>query len=103
MPITMQDITPYDNGIYHLNGIGEIPLGISAPAIGVAITAELPVGGSATGASCIADMEEASRFCVEVAKDFGRKRFRFFDEEEFGKLVKMYGSMHHLQSMGNPI
>jgi hypothetical protein len=100
MPITMQDITPFDNGIYHLNGIGELPEGIRAPAIGVAITTEIPVGGAATGASSVADMEPAVRFCVEIAKDFGRDRFQFYDKEEFQKLLNMYGSMHGLQTMG---
>jgi len=47
-------------------------------------------------------MEMAVRFCVEVAKDFGRGRFKFFDEDEFQKLVETYGSMHHLQTMGKP-
>lgn len=100
LPVTMQDITPFDNGIFHLNGIGEIPEGITAPAIGVAITTEAVIGGAYTGASSVVDMEAAVRFCVEVAKDFGKGRFKFYDEDEFWKLVEMYGTMNHLQTMG---
>lgn len=101
VPITMQDITPFTNSIYHLNGLAEVPAGITAPAIGVGITTEIvTVGGAATGNSNVVDMEPAVRFCVEVAKDFGKGLFKFYDEQEFQKLVSMYGTMDHLQTMG---
>lgn len=66
--ITTQDITPYGNGIYHLNSIMQPSTSTNAPVIGVAITTEVPVPGCATGASHAVDIEMAVRFCVEVAK-----------------------------------
>lgn len=38
VPITMQDITPYGNGIYHLNSIMQPATTTNAPVVGVAIT-----------------------------------------------------------------
>jgi len=100
-PITTQDITPYGNGIYHLNSILQPSVATKAPVVGVAITAETPVPGCATGATHLTDIEMASRFCLEVAKAFGRKQCRFFDEQEFSRLKKLYGDLSHLQTFGN--
>lgn len=97
LPITIQDITPYDNGIYHINSIMQpctvVP---HVPVVGVAITTEIPVAGCATGASHEIDIELAARFCVEVAKYFGRGQIEFYDKAEFEKLVKMYGDLTRL-------
>lgn len=101
VPLSMKDITPSDNGISHLNGLGEVPEGTEAATIGVAITSELPVAGNATGASNIINAETAVRFCVEVAKDFGKGCFEFYNKDEFKKLVSAYGKMNNLQTYGN--
>lgn len=98
LPITMQDITPYGNGVSHLNSIVQPATATDAPVVGVAITAESAVAGSATGATDLVKIEAAARFCVEVAKDFGRERCRFVDEAELETLVKLYGSMERLQA-----
>ncbi|MEY9976353.1 DUF1177 family protein [Lysinibacillus sp. RC79] len=37
---------------------------------------------------------------VEVAKEFGRGTAKFYDEDEFMLLNKLYGSMTHLQTLG---
>ncbi|MFJ6210305.1 DUF1177 family protein [Lysinibacillus sp. NPDC092081] len=37
---------------------------------------------------------------VEVAKKFGRGTAKFYDEDEFMLLNKLYGSMTHLQTLG---
>jgi len=100
VPITMQDITPYGNGIYHLNSILQPATATSAPVVGVAITSEIPVPGCATGASQAIDIELAGRFCIEVAKEFGKGKLKFYDEEEFKRLIELYGPMKHLQGMG---
>lgn len=100
LPITTQDITPYGNGIYHVNSIMQPAIGTSAPVVGVALTAEVAVPGSASGASQAADIEQASRFCTEVAKGFGRGRCAFYDKDEFERLESLYGSMRHLQTQG---
>jgi hypothetical protein len=98
--ITTQDITPYGNGLFHLNSIMQPAVATQAPVVGVAITAESVVPGSATGASHIVDIEEAVRFSIEVAKKYGMGQCRFYDEEEFKRIVELYGSMRHLQTLG---
>lgn len=97
LPITTQDITPYGNGLYHLNSIMQPATATAAPVVGVAITAEVPVPGSATGASATVDLEATGRFCVEVAKAYGSGACRFFDPAEWQQLQGLYGSMAHLQ------
>jgi hypothetical protein len=99
-PITMQDITPYGNGLFHLNSILQPAIATDAPVVGVAITAEVAVPGCGTGASHEIDIELATRFGVEVAKVFGKGNCRFYDFEEFSRIVALYGSMKHLQSIG---
>jgi hypothetical protein len=99
-PISMQDITPYGNGIYHLNSVLQPCVATRSPVVGVAITAETAVPGCATGASHPVDIEEASRFCIEVGKAFGARRCRFYDEEEFGRIRTLYGPMNRLQTLG---
>jgi hypothetical protein len=41
------------------------------------------------------------RFCLEVAKAFGQGSCAFYDSVEFERLVALYGSMKHLQTLGN--
>lgn len=98
--VSMQDITPYGNGLYHLNSILQPATATSAPVIGVAVTTEQPVAGCATGASHFVDVEETARFAVEVAKAFGAGKCSFYDEAEFHALEARYGKMDHLQTMG---
>jgi len=100
LPITMQDITPYGNSIHHLNSIMQPATATDSPVVGVAITAAWAVPGCATGASQVTDIEMAVRFCIEVAKAFGQSKCAFYDAAEFERLVSLYGSMKHLQTMG---
>jgi hypothetical protein len=96
--ITTQDITPYGNGVFHLNSILQPATATAAPVVGVAITSEAVVPGSATGANQPVDIEYAARFAVEVAKSFGCGSARFYDPGEFAQLLKLYGPMKRLQS-----
>jgi len=98
--ITTQDITPYGNELFHLNSIMQPAVATHAPVVGIAITTESVIPGCATGASHIVDIEEAVRFSIEVAKHFGAGQCRFYDEEEFKKIVELYGPMNHLQTLG---
>lgn len=100
LPVTLQDITPYGNGLYHLNSIMQPSTATDAPCVGVAITTEVPVPGCATGASHATDIEVAVRFCLEVAKSFGTGKCRFYDADEFRRIVALYGSLKHLQTLG---
>jgi hypothetical protein len=99
-PLTMQDITPYGNGVYHLNSILQPSTATDAPVVGLALTSEVAVAGSATGASQPVDIEQAVRFAVEVAKAYTRGRCRFYDPGEVELLTRRYGSMGHLQTPG---
>lgn len=101
LPITMQDITPYGNGVYHVNSILQPCTHTDAPVVGVAITTQSMVAGCATGATHFTDVEETVRFVIEVAKRFGKKECSFYDEKEFSVLKARYGSMKHLKTQGN--
>lgn len=101
LPLTMQDITPYGNGIYHVNSILQPTTATTAPVVGLAITSEVAVPGCGTGASHAVDVELAARFAVEVAKAFTGGKCRFYDEAEFARLLSRYGSMRHLQTLGS--
>jgi len=96
LPITMQDITPYGNNIHHINSIMQPATATEKPVVGVAITTESAVPGCATGASHPLDLELAVRFCIEVAKDFTFGRCKFYDENEFQRMIGLYGSMKKL-------
>jgi Protein of unknown function (DUF1177) len=96
-PITMQDITPYGNGVDHLNSILQPATATAAPVAGVAICAESAVPGCATGASHEVDIADAVRFAIEVAKELGTGLCRFHDQTEFERLVALYGDMRRLQ------
>jgi hypothetical protein len=99
-PVATQDITPYGNGLHHLNSILQPATATSAPVVGVAITAAVPVAGCATGASQAADIEQAARFAVETAKYYGSGEASFFDEDAFALLVSRYGSAEHHSTLG---
>ena len=99
-PITTQDITPYGTGIDHINSIMQPATATDAPVVGVAITAEVPVPGCATGASHVTDIEEAARFVLEVAKAHGKGLCSFYDESQWKIIVDRYGPLKMLQSKG---
>jgi hypothetical protein len=99
-PITTQDITPYGNGLFHMNSIMQPCTATNSPVVGVAVTTETAVPGCATGANHEVDIEEAGRFCLEVAKAFTEGNCRFYDEGEFKRVVELYGRMNVLQTLG---
>ncbi|QBD80816.1 DUF1177 domain-containing protein [Ktedonosporobacter rubrisoli] len=101
--ITMQDITPYGNGLYHVNSILQPAVATAAPVVGVAITAETVVPGCATGASHEVDIALAVKFSLEVAKAFGDEQCAFYDPQEFARMQQLYGSMAHLQTLGKSL
>jgi Protein of unknown function (DUF1177) len=100
LPLTMQDITPYGNDVYHINSILQPCTATSAPVVGVAVTTETAVPGCGTGATDLTSVESAARFCLEAAKSYGAGACSFFDPADFDRLTTLYGSMHHLQTMG---
>jgi len=98
LALASQDVTPYTAGFDHVNSIVQPATATSAPVVGVATTAAVPVPGCAPYVNDPASLERAARFCVAVASEFTAGRCHFFDEEEFGRLVERYGSMAHLQA-----
>ncbi|MFV0380904.1 MAG: DUF1177 domain-containing protein [Breznakia sp.] len=96
-PLSQQDITPYANNLYHLNSILQPATATNVAVVGVAITSETAVPGCATGASHEVDIAEAAKFAIEVAKGYGENKIHFYDEDEFGKMVSLYGRMNHFQ------
>ncbi len=100
-PITTQDITPYGNGVYHLNSILQPSVATDKPVVGLAITAASVVPGCGTGASQEVDIAAAARYVVEVAKEFTAGTCQFHDAEEYARLLALYGSLAHLQG-GTP-
>ncbi|ASN07289.1 DUF1177 domain-containing protein [Virgibacillus necropolis] len=101
MPITMQDITPYGNGLHHINSILQPSVATEKPVVGVAITTETAVAGCSTGATHLVDVEQVVRFVIEVTKLFGENKCSFFDKKEFTHLESLYGKMTQLQTRGN--
>ncbi len=100
LPLSLYDITPYGNDLYHVNSILQPATATDAPVVGVAITAEIAVPGCATGASHLPDLDVATRFCLEVAKAFGTNSLQFYDEKQFAHAQALYGSLKHFQTMG---
>jgi hypothetical protein len=93
VPVTMQDITPYGNNIYHINSIMQPWLFTDAPVLGLATIASVTVPGSGSGANYAMALESATRYCIEVARDYTAGNCKFFDEKEYDVLVSRYGDM----------
>ena len=100
LPLAQQDITPYGNNIYHINSILQPSVATTSPCIGVAITTQSQVAGCATGATHVADADEAVRFSIEVAQSFTAGKCRFYDPDEYELLVCKYGTLSHFRTMG---
>ncbi|HSW17510.1 MAG TPA: DUF1177 domain-containing protein [Ramlibacter sp.] len=100
LPLTTQDITPQENGLPRINSIMQPATVGSAPVIGVALTAQTTVPGCATGVSNATDLDVATRFCIEVAKRFTAGSCAFHDEANWQALQRRYGSLQHLQTLG---
>lgn len=96
-PITTQDISPYDNGVYHFNSIMQPHVATHAPVVGLAITAKSVVPGCETGASYESELVDATRFTVEVAKQFCWHKIRFYQQDEYELLYNLYGSLAQIQ------
>jgi len=91
LPITTQDLTPQENGLYHINSIVQPALATTAPVIGLAITTVSAVAGSATGANRLSDLDGAVRFCIEFAKEFGAGTLELYDRADWARLVSPRG------------
>ncbi len=99
VPITMQDITPYGNDIYHFNSIMQPTVATNAPVVGIAITGEIPVPGSGTGVSNPFQIDLTGRYVIEVAQAYTKGKIKFYDDKEFSRLIKLYGDMKVMQKL----
>lgn len=97
LPITTFDITPYGNGLPHINSIVQPAVAAECPVVGVAVTAQAIVAGCATGASHETDIAEAAEFCIETAKELKRGIGIFYDPKAYERAVALYGKMATLQ------
>lgn len=95
-PLSTADITPYSNNLHHINSIMQPATATSKPVVGIAITTETSVPGCGTGVSHEIDIAEMSRYCIEVAKAYGRGECELFSREQFSGLHNIYGSMRHI-------
>jgi hypothetical protein len=100
-PVSTYDILG-GHELPRLNSILRPATRTTAPVVGVALTAETAVAGTATGANQAADLETAARFCLEVAKAFGRQQCTFYDVEQFATFTQRYGRLEFLQGAGQP-
>lgn len=100
LPLSQQDITPYKNGLYHINSILQPSTATKAPVVGVAITSQVPIAGCSTGVTDLFSVDKAARFILETAKDFTSKKAKFYDDEEFEKILSLYGELSHFQTGG---
>ena len=96
-PITMQDITPFGNGIHHVCGMMLPAQFTSAPVIGVPLTGQMQVVAAATNVFQYAALEAAGRYCIEIATAYGIGHCHFYYEDDLTGMVGRYGSMRHLQ------
>ena len=80
--------------------LGRVPM-IGRGVVPISFTEQgATIGG---GTIVVTDIEAATRFCLEVAKSFGRGSCAFFDVDEFARLEELYGSMRHLQTLGREV
>ncbi len=99
IPLATQDFAG-SGELRHINSIMMPSTMTKSPVMGVATTAAVAVPGVATGANQPTDLDEAARFCIEVAKAFGRGECSFYNAQEFVRIVELYGSLSHLQTPG---
>lgn len=100
IPLSTYDITPYGNGLPHMNSIVQPATASRCPVIGVGTLAESAVPGTATGANQMVDISLAIGFCVEVARDYLAGRLTVYDQKALDHAVTTYGSLSQLKQSG---
>jgi len=101
LPLTTQDITPYSNGLYHINSIMQPGTATRSPVVGIAITSETAIPGCAVHSTNLPDLETAARFVFATAQKFTQRKCKLFDPEEFTLIQKLYGKQDHLTGTEN--
>lgn len=101
LPLSAYDITRYGNGLYHVNSSLQPAVATQSPVVGLAVTMETVVPGTATGASHRVDLALAVSYCLEVAKRFRAGKLRFYDLDEHAEALRRYGPLSRLQTLGD--
>jgi hypothetical protein len=97
LPLSQYDITPYGNDLNHINSIMQPAVATESPVVGVAVTAQTTIPGSATGACQEIDLRDAGLFCVETAKCMKQGTDLFYSKIEYDQAIGIYGSMAHFK------
>ncbi|HCX61657.1 MAG TPA: DUF1177 domain-containing protein [Clostridiales bacterium] len=97
LPICQYDITPYGNGLSHINSIVQPAVAANVPVVGVAITSQSTIPGCATGSCQETDIRDAAVFCVEVAKSFTKETDLFYNKTEYNRCIELYGEFTHFK------
>ena len=91
MPLSTYDISPYGNGLPHVNSIVQPAVATGSPVVGVAVTSAVAVPGCASGASHPTDVALAATLCIEVAKAMASPEFDVVDRKAWERAVELYG------------
>jgi hypothetical protein len=98
VPITMQDIVPYSTPVKHINSIVQPWIYTDSPVMGVAITSESVIPGSATGVTDLYSLDPAARFVLEIAKRYTSRTLEIYYEEEYKILLNYHGDVRDILS-----
>lgn len=96
VPLFTQDLTPPGNGVHRINSIMQPATLTNAPVIGVALLSPIVTGGASTGVTDEHDLAMAGRFVIEVAKEHANGSLPLYYEDEFTRLVELYGPLTRL-------
>lgn len=99
LALSQYDITPYGNGLSHINSILQPSVSANVPVVGVAVTAQAMIPGCATGACQEIDLRDAAVFCIEVAKELTNGLGLFYDKEEYDHAISLYGELAHFKRL----
>ncbi|WP_270934085.1 DUF1177 family protein [Falsiroseomonas oryzae] len=92
-PVSQQDLTPYETGIHHVCGMMLPALYTDAPVLGVPMVTEAQTWPAWTNVQHASEMDQAGRFCLEVATRFGLGECEFFYEADYEAMKKFYGTL----------
>lgn len=92
-PVSQQDLTPYESGIHHVCGMMLGNLFTDAPVLGVPLTTESQTWPAWTNVSHPDVLEQAGRFCLEVAIRFGLGQTEFFYQDDYAGMKKLFGDL----------
>lgn len=100
LPLSQYDITPYGNGLNHINSIMQPSVAADVPVVGVAVTSQTTIPGCATGTCQETDVRDAAVFCIEVAKAMSRGLTLFYNREEYNHAIALYGKLVQFKKLG---